>query len=167
MSMNSRHQLAANSQGFFATSISHKMVVDMMRSEAFILQRNYMNAGNTAFDEYTIQIGYMRARGVSAHAAEMVGYRLPRGGGKEALKGRVLRMGPWKVRAMHETMKQEGLIPVHEGSPQGGGKHAVFYTFERLLQLFFTDYEALKIPQRIRNWVPEEGSYWHHWWKAR
>lgn len=171
MSMNSLHQNNPNlNGGFFAAEMPHAEIVAAVLNTEYVFRRNYKNAGYTAFNEETVQIGYMKAKGRGKVAAIMIGYAGAEEYGIVAVKKRVRNMGPWKLRAMHESMKEHGLIPQTgqgNGATNGAGRHPLFHTFERLLQLFFEDYEAVEIPQRIRNWVPEEGTYWAHWWKER
>ena len=127
------------------------------------INRNDDNAGFTAFDLRDVFTGYARARGQGNVAARIIGYANPENGASQAIRKRLRNAGPHKLRELHTLMKNNNMVV----PAATVGRIALFYTFERLLQLFFEDYEAVEIPQRIRNWVPTEGSFWNHWWKER
>ena len=171
MSLNSLHQLNPEmTGGFYTGELTHAEVLARALDPNYILDRVRKNAGWTAFDEATVQIGWIRGKGNCSVSANLVGYRGPMAARINAMKIRIRNMGPHKLRAMHTSIKLHGLVPpigsgIHAAA--GGGRHPLFYTFERLLQLWFHDYIAEYIPQRIRNWVPAEESYWYHWWFER
>ena len=171
MSINSLHQNnPALTGGFYAKEKSPGEILADVLNPEYVFRRNYRNAGNTAFDEATVQTGYMKAMGIGSDAATLIGYKGDKVTKRKTVRLRIRNMGPWKLMEMHTAMKANGLVPpigTGAGAANGGGTHPIFYAFERLLQLFFEDYEALEIPQRIRNWVPAEGSFWNHWWKER
>lgn len=166
MSMNSLHQTNPEMNGgSYAKASAPEWAVAHAKMKHYVIRENLENAGYTRFDLRDVMVGYVRGIGVGRRAGLEIGYAQgPRG--ILAIRTRLRNAGPHKMRQLHELMKAEG-----EGAYQTTNMDAqrvpLFYTFERLLQLFFQDYVAIPIPHHIRNWVPTEGSFWNHWWKER
>lgn len=164
MSMNSLHQNHPEMNGgsYAKTSIT-EWAMEHANNQHYTIQENLENAGNTRFDLRDVMVGYIRGKGNGRRAAMKIGYTqgqyTPTG-----IRTRLRNAGPHKIRRLHELMKADN---AYKTVDMGVQRVPLFYTFERLLQLFFPDYVAIPIPHHIRNWVPTEGSYWAHWWKER
>jgi len=164
MSINSRHQNNPEMNGgSYAKASAPEWAMTHARNKHYVIQENLENAGFTRFDLRDVMVGYVRGKGVGRRGALEIGYAQ----GPDttvAIKTRLRNAGPHKMRRLHELMKTEG---AYRAAGMDAQRVPLFYTFERLLQLFFTDYVAIPIPHHIRNWVPAEGSFWNHWWKER
>ena len=162
MSRNSDHINNRTIENTYRPAEVHKNeILVAVLNQDYGISRNSRNAGNTAFDESDVEIAYMKAGGWGTRAARIAGYS-----GQQAYLMRLRNFGPNKLIKIHLRMKVDKLqAPMTTGR---GGRYPIFYTFERLLELWFgaSQYKA-SVPGRLRNWVPEEGSFWDHWWKDR
>lgn len=165
MSINSNHQLHPEMNGgSYAKASIPAWAMQHANNIHYPIVENLENAGNTRFDLRDIMVGYIRGRGRGRRATIEIGYGDQLFNATTSVKIRLRNAGPHKMRELHELMKAEN---AYHTVDMHAPRVPLFYTFERLLQLFFPDYVAIPIPHHIRNWVPEEGSFWAHWWKAR
>lgn len=165
MSMNSMHQLNPEmAEASYAKASAPVWALHHAQNKHYTIQENLENAGFTRFDLRDVMVGYIRGKGVGRRAAIEIGYSGPNPDMTHAVKTRLRNAGPHKIRALHELMKTNG---EYNTVAMDVRRVPLFYTFERLLQLFFPDYIAIPIPHHIRNWVPAEDSFWSHWWKER
>lgn len=164
MSINSLHQLHPEMNGgSYAKASIPEWAITHARMKNYVIQENLENAGYTRFDLRDVMVGYVRGKGVGRRAGLEIGYA--QGPATTiAIRTRLRNAGPHKMRQLHELMKAEG---AYRTTGMDAQRVPLFYTFERLLQVFFPDYVAITIPHHIRNWIPEEGSFWNHWWKER
>lgn len=150
--------------GSYAKASVPEWAVAHAKMKHYVIQENLENAGHTRFDLRDVMVGYIRGKGVGQRAAIEIGYSDMLTNTTTSVKARLRNAGPHKMRQLHELMKTTG---AYKTTGMDAQRVPLFYTFERLLQLFFPDYTAIPIPHHIRNWVPTEGSFWNHWWKER
>lgn len=164
MSMNSLHQTHPEMNGgSYAKASIPEWAMNHARNKRYVIEENLENAGFTRFDLRDVMVGYVRGKGVGRRASLEIGYA-PGPDMTQGIRTRLRNAGPHKMRQLHELMKAANAYRTVDMNVR---RVPLFYTFERLLQLFFPDYVAIAIPHHIRNWVPENGTYWDHWWKDR